>query len=225
MISNQSRDPNVNAVCAKLVQRSEVGLRKYGVTTARPDLSLADWLNHLQQELMDAAVYCEAALGGVKEDGGWRMEDGNRSARTEVSAMSEEERIQLEAVGRRMMQIPVSTGNPSFNRVLDEIIARSLGHAVGLFDVAKIKQACIAYADHCQTITEVVLPLPNHAGYWWYRTIGLSDWSLVLAEKNEFATNIGYLRLSECSGAWSGRTLESFRDEPPSQWIPARPPA
>lgn len=55
-------DRNVEAVRAKLLARSEVGLRKYGVTTERGDLSVRDWLTHLQEELMDACVYIEAAL-------------------------------------------------------------------------------------------------------------------------------------------------------------------
>ncbi len=56
------RDANVERVRAKLHERSQVGIAKYGVTTERGDLSLRDWLTHLQQELMDAAVYVEAAL-------------------------------------------------------------------------------------------------------------------------------------------------------------------
>lgn len=54
-------DANVEAVRAKLLDRSRVGFAKYGVTTERTDLSLSDWLTHLQEELMDAAVYVEAA--------------------------------------------------------------------------------------------------------------------------------------------------------------------
>lgn len=57
-------DCNVARVRAKLLDRSRVGLVKYGVTTERGDLSQADWLRHLQEELMDAAVYIEAALAG-----------------------------------------------------------------------------------------------------------------------------------------------------------------
>ena len=56
-------DRNVEAVRAKLLARSEVGLRKYGVTTERKDLTPLDWLRHLQEELMDACVYIEAVLG------------------------------------------------------------------------------------------------------------------------------------------------------------------
>ena len=54
-------DANVESVRTKLLTRSRVGIAKYGVTTERADLSLRDWLKHLQEELMDAAVYAEAA--------------------------------------------------------------------------------------------------------------------------------------------------------------------
>lgn len=54
------RDANVEAVRKKLRQRSEVGISKYGVTTADSTLNVLDWLQHLQEELLDAAVYVEA---------------------------------------------------------------------------------------------------------------------------------------------------------------------
>lgn len=69
-------DPNVERVRAKLLARSEVGIRKYGTTTERTDLSLADWLTHLQEELMDAAVYIEAALQPIA----YELTDAGRKA-------------------------------------------------------------------------------------------------------------------------------------------------
>lgn len=57
-----SPDANVESVREKLLLRSQIGLKKYGVTTERKDVDLAGWLIHLQQELLDAAVYVEAAL-------------------------------------------------------------------------------------------------------------------------------------------------------------------
>ena len=57
-----SPDKNVEEVRQKLLDRSKVGLAKYGTTTERTDIDLAGWLNHLQQELMDAAIYCQAAM-------------------------------------------------------------------------------------------------------------------------------------------------------------------
>lgn len=59
-------DKNVEAVRQKLLNRSQVGIAKYGTTTERGDLDLMAWLNHLQEELMDAAVYIEAAIAKVK---------------------------------------------------------------------------------------------------------------------------------------------------------------
>lgn len=52
-------DPNVEAVCRRLHDRSAVGLRKYGVTTADNPLTASQWLTHLQEELLDAVVYIE----------------------------------------------------------------------------------------------------------------------------------------------------------------------
>lgn len=56
------KDKNVESVRQKLLDRSQVGIVKYGCTTDREDLSLIDWLTHLQEELMDASVYLEAAI-------------------------------------------------------------------------------------------------------------------------------------------------------------------
>lgn len=61
-----SPDKNVESVREKLLLRSQIGLRKYGVTTERKDVDLWGWLNHLQQELLDAAVYAEAAMADLR---------------------------------------------------------------------------------------------------------------------------------------------------------------
>jgi hypothetical protein len=52
-------DPVVLKVLAKYYERSQLGIEKYGRTLDRDDLSLTDWLNHLQEELMDATLYIE----------------------------------------------------------------------------------------------------------------------------------------------------------------------
>jgi len=52
-------DKNVTAVVERMLQRADTGLRKYGVTTERTDLSTVDWLTHLQEELMDSCIYIE----------------------------------------------------------------------------------------------------------------------------------------------------------------------
>ena len=53
-------DPIILAVIDRIKERSAVGIKKYGTTLAREDLTTIDWLNHLQEELMDAINYIEA---------------------------------------------------------------------------------------------------------------------------------------------------------------------
>ncbi|TVR65444.1 MAG: hypothetical protein EA420_03170 [Candidatus Competibacteraceae bacterium] len=55
-------DPIVEAVRKRLALRSEEGQRKYGTTLMRNDLNLLDWLRHLQEELLDAALYVERLI-------------------------------------------------------------------------------------------------------------------------------------------------------------------
>jgi hypothetical protein len=50
-------DPIVEAVREKLKQRSSIGIKKYGTTLA--DNNTDDFLNHLQEELMDGILYIE----------------------------------------------------------------------------------------------------------------------------------------------------------------------
>jgi len=52
-------DSIVESVLNKFKERSEEGIKKYGVTLDRKDLSPLEWLNHLQEELMDATLYIE----------------------------------------------------------------------------------------------------------------------------------------------------------------------
>lgn len=49
-------------VAKKLLDRAMLGHEKYGTTMDRKDLTAEEWIAHLQEELMDAAVYCEKIL-------------------------------------------------------------------------------------------------------------------------------------------------------------------
>jgi hypothetical protein len=53
------RDPVVEKVVNKFVSRSDVGFKKYGVTLRDDKSDMFAWLNHLQEELMDAILYLE----------------------------------------------------------------------------------------------------------------------------------------------------------------------
>ena len=53
------RDPVVESVVDKLVSRSDVGFAKYGKTLRDDNSDLFTWVNHLQEELMDAVLYMQ----------------------------------------------------------------------------------------------------------------------------------------------------------------------
>ena len=67
-------DKHVESVINKYKERSNEGIRKYGTTLEREDLSFLEWLNHLQEELMDATLYIE------------RLKDENSSRHNVVSS-------------------------------------------------------------------------------------------------------------------------------------------
>ena len=53
------KDTIVESVINQFKERSNVGVEKYGVTLDREDLTMLEWLKHLQEELMDATLYIE----------------------------------------------------------------------------------------------------------------------------------------------------------------------
>ena len=55
-----AKDKIVQQVINKYVQRSEVGIEKYGTTLEENNTD--NYLLHLQQELMDASLYIEKLL-------------------------------------------------------------------------------------------------------------------------------------------------------------------
>ena len=60
-------DKNVEKVITQLRDREEEGMRKYGVNTERTDLTTLQWLQHLQEELMDASVYIEKLKNEIND--------------------------------------------------------------------------------------------------------------------------------------------------------------
>lgn len=61
------QDSIIKKVIDKLASRSQVGLKKYGTTLDRDDLSTKEWLIHLQEELMDACGYIEKLISLIEE--------------------------------------------------------------------------------------------------------------------------------------------------------------
>jgi len=65
------RDPVVETVVDKFVSRSDVGFKKYGQTLHKERKTgvkdLAAYLNDVQEELMDAILYIQAAKDELSE--------------------------------------------------------------------------------------------------------------------------------------------------------------
>ena len=53
------RDPIIEKVVEKFILRSDVGYNKYKVTLDQDSKSINEWLNNIQEELMDAVNYIE----------------------------------------------------------------------------------------------------------------------------------------------------------------------
>lgn len=49
-------------VIAEIEDRALLGFNKYGVTMDRKDLSKAEWLQHLKEELMDSILYIQKLI-------------------------------------------------------------------------------------------------------------------------------------------------------------------
>ena len=57
--SSESVDSIVFSIVSQFVNRAKFGKEKYGVTLDREDLSILEWIQHAQEEHMDAILYLE----------------------------------------------------------------------------------------------------------------------------------------------------------------------
>jgi len=62
------RDKIIESVVKKFINRSDVGYKKYGVTLHKDDQPLDTWLQHIQEELMDAVNYIEKTRHTLKDE-------------------------------------------------------------------------------------------------------------------------------------------------------------
>ena len=58
-------DSVVSAVVSAFQKRAEFGQKKYGTTLDRNDLTFLQWIQHAQEELMDAILYLEKLKQGT----------------------------------------------------------------------------------------------------------------------------------------------------------------
>lgn len=61
------RDRVVEAVRDDLLRRSQLGIKKYGATLERTDLTLKDWLQHAYEETLDQANYLKRAIISIEQ--------------------------------------------------------------------------------------------------------------------------------------------------------------
>jgi hypothetical protein len=52
-------DSIVKSIVSKFISRSEMGKKKYGTDLDRKDLTVVQWIEHAQEEHMDAILYLE----------------------------------------------------------------------------------------------------------------------------------------------------------------------
>lgn len=56
---DENIDSVVQSVLKQFVERAMFGKKKYGTTLDREDLTFKEWIQHAQEELMDAILYLE----------------------------------------------------------------------------------------------------------------------------------------------------------------------
>lgn len=61
-------DKIVERVIGLFNSRSKRGIEKYGTTLEDNELTLEEWLTHLQEELMDATLYIEKIKSIINEE-------------------------------------------------------------------------------------------------------------------------------------------------------------
>lgn len=88
--------------CAELIiERSRVGLKKYGVTVAQSLVPASEWLEHHRQELADALVYATKMEDVIKEKDALIREMRVLLDRNNIRILAMEQEIQQLKAGKR----------------------------------------------------------------------------------------------------------------------------
>jgi len=59
LVTSENTDSVVMSVIKQFKGRADFGMKKYGTNMDRQDLSVLDWIQHAQEEHMDAILYLE----------------------------------------------------------------------------------------------------------------------------------------------------------------------
>lgn len=63
-MNTEIKDSIVKEIVNKFISRSELGIKKYGTTLDRNDLTIEEWVDHAVEECMDLMLY----LYKIKKD-------------------------------------------------------------------------------------------------------------------------------------------------------------
>jgi hypothetical protein len=67
-MDNFKPDSIVSSIIDKFINRAQMGKNKYGTDLDRTDLEVLDWINHAQEEHMDAILYLEKLKQTIIEE-------------------------------------------------------------------------------------------------------------------------------------------------------------
>jgi len=71
-----TNDPLVQNVIDRIAERSESGIKKFGVTIENAEQSLEHWIVNTQEELMDTCVYLEKLKQQIrKKETLWNLQN------------------------------------------------------------------------------------------------------------------------------------------------------
>lgn len=65
-VTIDNKDTVVYKIASLLRSRSETGIRKYGTTLDRTDLSIKQWIDHAIEECLDQALYLQKIKDELK---------------------------------------------------------------------------------------------------------------------------------------------------------------
>ena len=82
------RDKIIKQVIDKFKERSDVGYKKDGVTLHDDEPNMHKWLNHLQEELMDAVNYLEKLKMSMTEELTEKIYQDYKEAEAEVNPIT-----------------------------------------------------------------------------------------------------------------------------------------
>jgi hypothetical protein len=71
----------LNDLFKEFANREERGLKKYGTTMDRNDLSLDEWIQHFKEKLMDGLLYLQKIQNDTQEHTHCKEEDSRNTKR------------------------------------------------------------------------------------------------------------------------------------------------